>query len=73
MYYNSYQILRPGYVVIMLEWNHMTRMIRSTAGHISTPASSCRWAIHADAGKNVLVVETTNFNDDLGPRPWRHR
>ncbi len=76
VYYNSYQILqRPGAVMIVYEWNHMTRIIRLDGRppldpRIRLPMGDARghWA------GNVLVVETTNFNDDTwvlghGPGP----
>jgi hypothetical protein len=66
VYYNSYQILqKPGYVVIMYEWNHMTRMIPLDGrphldARIRLPMGDSRGRWEG----NVLVVETTNFNDD---------
>jgi hypothetical protein len=66
VYYNSYQILqRPGYVVIVYEWNHMTRIIPLDGRpHLD---SRIRLPMGDSRGRwegNVLVVETTNFNDD---------
>ena len=66
VYYNSYQIVqKPGYVVIMYEWNHMTRMIPLDGRPHLDPR--IRLPMGDSRGRwegNVLVVETTNFNDD---------
>jgi hypothetical protein len=66
VYYNSYQILqRPGYVVILYEWNHMTRIIPIDGRpHLD---SRLRFANGDSRGRwegNTLVVDVTNFNDD---------
>ncbi len=66
VYYNSYQILqKPGYVVIVYEWNHMTRIIPLDGrphldARIRLPMGDSRGRWEG----NTLVVETTNFNDD---------
>ena len=66
VYYNSYQILqKPGYVVIVYEWNHMTRLIPIDGRPHLDPR--IRLAMGDSRGRwegNTLVVETTNFNDD---------
>jgi len=76
VYYNSYQIVqRPGAVVIAYEWNHMTRIIRLDGRPRLDPR--IRLPMGDSRGRwegNVLVVETTNFNDDSwvlghGPGP----
>lgn len=66
VYYNSYQILqRPGAVIIVYEWNHMTRIIPLDGRpHLD---SRIRLPMGDSRGRwegNELVVETTNFNDD---------
>jgi hypothetical protein len=66
VYYNSYQILqKPGYVVIVYEWNHMTRIIPLDGRpHVD---SKIRLAMGDSRGRwegNTLVVDVTNFNDD---------
>lgn len=66
--YNSYQIMQiPGYVVILYEWNHMTRFIPlDNRPHLDKKIklpmgdSRGRWE------GNTLVVEVTNFTD----RTW---
>ncbi len=63
--YNEYRILqKPGYVVIMAEWNHIARVIPVDGRpHVDDDVrlwmgdSRGRWE------GNTLVVETTNFND----------
>ena len=76
VYYNSYQIVqRPGAVIILYEWNHMTRIIRLDGRprldhRIRLPMGDSRGRWEG----NVLIVETTNFNDDTwvlghGPGP----
>ena len=66
VYYNSYQILqRPGYVIIMYEWNHMTRIIPLDGRPRLDPR--IRLPMGDSRGRwegNTLVVEVTNFNDD---------
>ena len=66
VYYNSYQILqKPGFVVIVYEWNHMTRIIPLDGSpHLD---SRIRLANGDSRGRwegNTLVVDVTNFNDD---------
>jgi hypothetical protein len=66
VYYNSYQILqKPGAVVIIYEWNHMTRIIPLDGRphldkriRLPNGDSRGRWE------GNTLVVDVTNFNDD---------
>jgi hypothetical protein len=63
VYYNSYQILqKPGYVVIVYEWNHMTRIIPLDGRpHLD---KSIRLAMGDSRGRwegNTLVVDVTNF------------
>jgi len=66
VYYNSYQILqKPGYVVIVYEWNHMTRIIPLDGRphldpRIKLPMGDSRGRWEG----NTLVVDVTNFNDD---------
>ena len=66
VYYNSYQILqKPGYVVIVYEWNHMTRIIPLDGRPHLDPR--IRLANGDSRGRwegNTLVVDVTNFNDD---------
>ncbi len=66
VYYNSYQILqRPGYVIIVYEWNHMTRIIPLDGRPRLDPR--IRLPMGDSRGRwegNTLVVEVTNFNDD---------
>ena len=64
--YNSYQIIqKPGYVVIVYEWNHMTRIIPLDGRPHLDP--KIRLAMGDSRGRwegNTLVVDVTNFNDD---------
>ncbi len=64
--YNSYQILqKPGYVVIVYEWNHMTRIIPLDGRPHLDPR--IRLAMGDSRGHwegNTLVVDVTNFTDD---------
>ena len=66
VYYNSYQILqRPGAVVILYEWNHMTRIIPIDGSPHLDPR--IRLPMGDSRGRwegNTLVVDVTNFNDD---------
>jgi hypothetical protein len=66
VFYNSYQILQtPGRVVILYEWNHMTRII-PLDGRPHLP-SAVRLANGDSRGRwegDTLVVDVTNFNDD---------
>jgi len=66
VYYNSYQILQsPGFVTIVYEWNHMTRIIPLDGRphldpRIRVPMGDSRGRWEG----NTLVVDVTNFNDD---------
>jgi len=66
--YNTYQFLQiPGYVVLLYEWNHMSRYIPlDNRPHIDSrirlPMGDSRG--HWDG--NTLVVDVTNFTD----RTW---
>jgi len=66
VYYNSYQIIqKPGYVVIIYEWNHMTRIIPLDGRPHLDPR--IRLPMGDSRGRwegNTLVVDVTNFNDD---------
>ena len=66
VFYNSYQILQPpGSVVILYEWNHMTRVI-PLDGRPHLPAA-IRLANGDSRGRwegNTLVVDVTNFTGD---------
>ena len=66
--YNSYQIMQiPGYVVILYEWNHMTRFIPLDGRpHLD---KKIRLPMGDSRGRwegNTLVVDVTNFTD----RTW---
>jgi hypothetical protein len=68
VYYNSYQILQtPGYVVIVYEWNHMTRVIPlDNRPHLDP---RIRLAMGDSRGRwegNTLVVDVTNFTTTPG-------
>ena len=76
VYYNSYQILqKPGYVVIVYEWNHMTRIIPLDGRPHLDPR--IRLPMGDSRGRwegNSLVVDDDEFQRrHVGPRPWRHR
>ena len=64
VFYNSYQILQtPGRVVILYEWNHMTRII-PLDGRPHLP-SAVRLANGDSRGHwegNSLVIDVTNFS-----------
>jgi hypothetical protein len=64
--YNTYQFMQiPGYVVLLYEWNHMTRII-PIDGRPHLPAS-IRLSNGDSRGRwegNTLVVDVTNFTDD---------
>jgi hypothetical protein len=66
VFYNSYQFLQtPGHVIILYEWNHMTRVI-PLDGRPHLPAN-IRLANGDSRGRwegNTLVVDVTNFSDD---------
>jgi hypothetical protein len=66
VFYNSYQFLqKPGYVVLLYEWNHMSRII-PLDGRPHLP-QGIRLANGDSRGRwegNTLIVDVTNFNDD---------
>jgi hypothetical protein len=66
VYYNSYQIVqKPGHVVIIYEWNHMTRIIPLDGRPHLDPR--IRLANGDSRGRwegNTLVVDVTNFTED---------
>ena len=68
VFYNSYQIMQiPGYVVILYEWNHMTRFIPLDGRPHAHP--KIRLPMGDSRGRwegNTLVVDVTNFTD----RTW---
>ncbi|MGE3511979.1 MAG: hypothetical protein AB7N65_24205 [Vicinamibacterales bacterium] len=68
VFYNSYQIMQtPGYVVILYEWNHMTRFIPLDGRPHVHP--KVRLPMGDSRGRwegNTLVVDVTNFTD----RTW---
>src|SRR5262249_11809555 len=75
VYYNSYQIVqRPGAVMIIYEWNHMTRII-TLDGSRPPLDPRVRLPMGDSRGRwedNVLVVETDEFQRrHLGARPRR--
>ena len=68
VFYNSYQILQiPGYVVVLYEWNHMSRYIPLDGRPHINPR--IRLPMGDSRGRwegNTLVVDVTNFTD----RTW---
>src|SRR5262245_24495187 len=64
-YNNAYQILQiPGYVVIVYEMIHETRVIPLNGGpHVSEAIRMWNGDPRGHWEGNTLVVETTNFND----------
>jgi hypothetical protein len=66
VFYNSYQFLQtPGHVIILYEWNHMTRVI-PLDGRPHLP-SQIKLANGDSRGRwegNTLVVDVTNFATD---------
>lgn len=68
VFYNSYQIMQtPGYVIILYEWNHMTRFIPLDGRPHLSP--KIRLPMGDSRGRwegNTLVVDVTNFTD----RTW---
>ena len=69
VFYNSYQILQtPGYVVILYEWNHMTRFIPLDGRpHISPKIRLPMGDSRGHWEGNTLVVDVTNFTDRTWP------
>ena len=64
--YNSYQFIqKPGHVVLLYEWNHMTRVIPLDGRpHLD---QKIRLALGDSRGRwegNTLVVDVTNFTDE---------
>ena len=66
--YNTYQIVQiPGYVVLLYEWNHMTRLIPLDGRpHISPKIKMPMGDSRGRWEGNTLVVDVTNFDD----RTW---
>ena len=66
--YNTYQIVQiPGYVVLLYEWNHMTRLIPLDGRpHISPKIKMPMGDSRGRWEGNTLVVDVTNFDD----RSW---
>jgi hypothetical protein len=66
VYYNSYQILQTaGEVVILYEWNHMTRVIPLDGRPHLDPR--IRLSMGDSRGHwegNTLIVDVTNFDDE---------
>ena len=66
-YNGTYQIIQsPGYVMVLVENNHVARMI-PIDGRPSLPQNVRAWA-GVSRGRwegNTLVVETSNFNTEL--------
>jgi hypothetical protein len=66
VFYNSYQFLQtPGHVILLYEWNHMTRDI-PLDGRPHLPAR-IRLANGDSRGHwegNTLIVDVTNFTED---------
>jgi hypothetical protein len=69
VFYNSYQIMQiPGYVVILYEWNHMSRFIPLDGRPHLHP--KIRLPMGDSRGRwegNTLVVDVTNFTDRTWP------
>ena len=67
--YNTYQVLQvPGYVVMLYEWNHLSRHI-SLADRPPLPPG-IRLGMGDSQGRwegDTLVVETTNFTSNTWP------
>jgi hypothetical protein len=66
--YNTYQFVQiPGYVVLLYEWNHMTRYIPLDGRpHVSPKIRSALGDSRGRWEGNTLVVDVTNFTD----RTW---
>ena len=68
VFYNSYQFLQiPGYVVLLYEWNHMSRFIPLDGRPHVSP--QIRLPMGDSRGRwegNTLIVDVTNFTD----RTW---
>jgi hypothetical protein len=67
--YNSYQILQtPEAVTILYEWNHMTRVIPLDGRpHLPPSIQLANGDSRGHWDGDVLVVDVTNFNDELWP------
>jgi hypothetical protein len=66
VFYNSYQIIqRPGYVVILYEWNHMTRIIPLDGRpHLDPKVRLANGVARGKWEGNTLVVDVRNFTSD---------
>jgi hypothetical protein len=66
VFYNSYQFLQtPGHVVILYEWNHMTRDIPLDGRpHLPAQVRLANGDARGHWEGNTLVVDVTNFTDD---------
>jgi hypothetical protein len=69
VFYNSYQILQvPGAVVILYEWNHMTRYIPLDGRpHLPAAIKLANGDSRGHWEGDTLVVDVTNFNDEVWP------
>jgi hypothetical protein len=66
VFYNSYQILQqPGQVVILYEWNHMTRVIPFDGRpHLPAAVKLANGDSRGHWEGDTLVVDVSNFNDE---------
>jgi hypothetical protein len=69
VFYNSYQIMQvPGAVVILYEWNHMTRYIPLDGRpHLPPAIKLANGDSRGHWEGDTLVVDVTNFNDEVWP------
>ncbi len=69
--YNTYQVLQvPGYVVMLYEWNHLSRYISLTDDERPALPPEIRLGMGDSRGRwegDTLVVETTNFTTNTWP------
>ncbi len=69
--YNTYQVLQvPGYVVMLYEWNHLSRYISLTDDERPALPPEIRLGMGDSRGRwegDTLVVETTNFTANTWP------
>jgi hypothetical protein len=70
LYGNSYQIIQgPGYVAIRYEMIHETRIIPlDNRPHLNSTVRQWMGDARGRWEGNTLVVETTNFREDMTPR-----